>query len=133
MATINLINYDELYIGDTWVDPASDRRFRRVGATTEEPLGSVREGVEGDIDSVVEANDSDYGLGGTVFSSGTDSAIRVATGTVGVNGYVIDVNAPCGGIQELKHWPRVSRGGDRRLRAAEIGLPLRWGASHDDR
>jgi geranial dehydrogenase len=55
MATINLIDYDKLYLGGAWVKPASDRRFRPVNATTEEPLGSAPEGVERDIDAAVTA------------------------------------------------------------------------------
>jgi geranial dehydrogenase len=55
MATVNLIDYHQLYIGGAWVEPASDRRFRPVNATTEEPLGSAPEGVEGDIDAAVGA------------------------------------------------------------------------------
>ena len=57
-----------------------------------------------DEDQAVKiANDSEYGLGGTVWSSDSDRAQgiarRVHTGTIGVNGYVIDVAAPFGGIK----------------------------------
>jgi geranial dehydrogenase len=49
------------------------------------------------------ANDSPYGLGGTVWSAdaerATSIARRVASGTVGVNGYLPDLNAPFGGIK----------------------------------
>ena len=49
------------------------------------------------------ANDSEFGLGGTVYSSDSqraqDIARRVQTGTIGVNGYVIDLAAPFGGIK----------------------------------
>ncbi len=49
------------------------------------------------------ANDSDFGLGGTVWSADTERAIglarRVESGTVGVNGYVIDFAAPFGGVK----------------------------------
>ena len=58
---------------------------------------------DGDDDAVKIANDSDYGLGGTVWSAdperATEVARRVQTGTVGVNGYVIDLNAPFGGVK----------------------------------
>lgn len=56
-----------------------------------------------DDDAVRIANESDYGLGGTVWSTDTERAItvarRVETGTIGVNGYVIDLGAPFGGIK----------------------------------
>jgi acyl-CoA reductase-like NAD-dependent aldehyde dehydrogenase len=59
----------------------------------------------GDEDEAVAiANDSDYGLGGTVWSKdqerATQIARRVATGTIGVNGYVIDFAAPFGGVKQ---------------------------------
>ncbi|MGY0541466.1 aldehyde dehydrogenase [Nocardioides sp. YJ-D4] len=49
------------------------------------------------------ANDSDYGLGGSVWTSdperGADFARKVRSGTVGVNGYVNDPFSPFGGIK----------------------------------
>lgn len=49
------------------------------------------------------ANDSEYGLGGTVWSSDIEHATRLArqieSGTIGVNGYLPDLNAPFGGIK----------------------------------
>jgi len=57
-----------------------------------------------DDDAVAIANDSDFGLGGTVWSKdagrATQIARRVATGTIGVNGYVIDFAAPFGGVKQ---------------------------------
>lgn len=54
-------------------------------------------------DAVRIANDSEYGLGGTVFSSDSQRAQNVArrvqTGTIGVNGYMIDMASPFGGIK----------------------------------
>lgn len=54
-------------------------------------------------DAVRIANDSDYGLGGTVWTSdperGADVARRVHTGTIGVNQYLPDPVAPFGGVK----------------------------------
>ncbi|GAA1515582.1 aldehyde dehydrogenase [Nocardioides humi] len=58
----------------------------------------------GDTDDAVRlANDSDYGLGGTVWSEDEERAgavaRRIRTGTVGINGYRSDPVAPFGGIK----------------------------------
>ncbi|WP_295686964.1 aldehyde dehydrogenase [uncultured Nevskia sp.] len=49
------------------------------------------------------ANDSEFGLGGTVWSSDSKRAQAIArqvhTGTIGVNGYMIDIASPFGGIK----------------------------------
>ena len=49
------------------------------------------------------ANDSQYGLGGTVWSADTERATDIAraihSGTVGVNDYQLDMAAPFGGIK----------------------------------
>ena len=58
---------------------------------------------DGDAEAVALANDSEYGLAGTVWSSDTDRAIDVAravrTGTIGVNDYQLDFAAPFGGVK----------------------------------
>jgi acyl-CoA reductase-like NAD-dependent aldehyde dehydrogenase len=58
---------------------------------------------EDEDDAINIANDSSYGLGGTVWSADSERAVRVArrvaSGTVGVNGYLPDLNAPFGGIK----------------------------------
>ena len=58
---------------------------------------------DGEDDAVRIANDSDYGLGGTVWSADHERALEVAhrvdTGTLGINGYVLDYNAPFGGVK----------------------------------
>jgi aldehyde dehydrogenase (NAD+) len=54
-------------------------------------------------DAVAIANDSEYGLGGTVWTTdeerGIDLAARIESGTVGVNHYEIDLAAPFGGVK----------------------------------
>lgn len=57
-----------------------------------------------DLDDAVRlANDSDYGLGGTVWTSdperGLEVARRVETGSIGVNFFDLDLGAPFGGVK----------------------------------
>ena len=59
-----------------------------------------------DIDDVIaRANDSDYGLGGTVWGKdlarATDVAMRIDSGTVWVNQHMaIDANIPFRGVKQ---------------------------------
>jgi len=54
-------------------------------------------------DAVRIANESDYGLGGTVWTSDTERGLAVArqvrTGTVGINRFRVDLSAPFGGFK----------------------------------
>lgn len=58
---------------------------------------------DGDEDAVRIANDSQYGLAGSVWSGderrGLDLARRIRTGTIGVNYYNADFGAPFGGMK----------------------------------
>jgi betaine-aldehyde dehydrogenase len=55
-------------------------------------------------DAIAIANDSNYGLSGTVWTSdidrGVDVARRVRTGTYTINGFTIDIGTPFGGFKE---------------------------------
>ncbi|MGW4337892.1 aldehyde dehydrogenase [Rhodococcus koreensis] len=54
-------------------------------------------------EAVAIANDSEYGLGGTVWTAdeehGLALASRIHSGTVGVNHYALDLDAPFGGVK----------------------------------
>lgn len=56
-----------------------------------------------DQDAIDIANDSEFGLGGTVWSAdttrATDIARQVHTGTIGINDYALDMAAPFGGVK----------------------------------
>ena len=57
-----------------------------------------------DDEAIALANDSEYGLGGAVFSAdderGLNVARRVETGTIGINGYGHDFASPFGGYKQ---------------------------------
>jgi geranial dehydrogenase len=57
-----------------------------------------------EADAVRIANDSAYGLGGTVFSADTERAKNIArqvhTGTIGINGYPVAIGSPFGGVKD---------------------------------
>ena len=56
-----------------------------------------------DQEAIDIANDSEFGLGGTVWSTDTERATDIArevrTGTIGVNDYALDIQAPFGGVK----------------------------------
>jgi aldehyde dehydrogenase (NAD+) len=58
---------------------------------------------DNDEQAIAIANDSEFGLAGTVWSTDIDRATEVAreihTGTVGINDYQIDMGAPFGGVK----------------------------------
>jgi acyl-CoA reductase-like NAD-dependent aldehyde dehydrogenase len=53
--TETLIESHELFIGGHWVAPRGSERIEVVSASTEEPIGSVPDGVTADIDAAVDA------------------------------------------------------------------------------
>src|SRR3546814_15576802 len=57
---------------------------------------------DGEAEAIRIANDSDYGLGGSVWSAdsahATAVARQVASGTVGINGYMPSLGGPFGEI-----------------------------------
>ena len=58
---------------------------------------------DGDEQAIALANDSEFGLAGTVWSADAERATEVAreihTGTIGVNDYQLDFRAPFGGVK----------------------------------
>ncbi|OBI87077.1 aldehyde dehydrogenase [Mycobacterium asiaticum] len=60
-------------------------------------------GYDTDDEAIALANDTEFGLAGTVWSADVDRATTVAravhTGTIGVNDYALDVRAPFGGVK----------------------------------
>jgi acyl-CoA reductase-like NAD-dependent aldehyde dehydrogenase len=67
-------------------------------------------------DAVAIANDSDYGLAGSVWTADTEHGVRIAerirTGTFGVNqGYTMDPFAPFGGVKASGYGRELGREG----------------------
>jgi len=94
-------------VGDGWfVEPtvfADVSNGARIAQ--EEIFGPVLSIIkyQNEEEAIKIANDSEFGLGGTVWSSDSKRAQaiarRVQTGTIGVNGYMIDLASPFGGIK----------------------------------
>ena len=55
MSTQTTIDSDELFIGGEWIKPQGSGRISVLAASTEEPVGSVPDGTNADIDAAVSA------------------------------------------------------------------------------
>ena len=55
MSTQTMIASDELFIGGEWIKPQGSDRITVLAASTEEPVGSVPDGTNADIDAAVKA------------------------------------------------------------------------------
>ncbi|MBZ5735299.1 aldehyde dehydrogenase [Nocardioides sp. TRM66260-LWL] len=97
----------ERHVGAGWfvrptvvVDVQRDARIAQ-----EEVFGPVLAVLpyEDEDDAISIANDSEFGLGGVVWSQDEERGLRLAgridTGTVGVNHYELHINAPFGGVK----------------------------------
>jgi acyl-CoA reductase-like NAD-dependent aldehyde dehydrogenase len=67
-------------------------------------------------EAVAVANDSEYGLAGSVFTTDTDRGLsiagRIRTGTFGINqGYIMDPLAPFGGVKDSGYGRELGREG----------------------
>jgi len=77
-------------------------------------------------DAIRIANDSEYGLGGTIWTSdeerGLDLARRVQAGSVGVNFFNLDLGFRLRRSQGQRPGPRARSGGPGRLRLVQVDL-----------
>jgi len=77
----------------------------RARISQEEIFGPVLTVIpyENDRDAVDIANDTEFGLGGSVWSTDVERATQIArsvrTGTIGINDYQMDIAAPFGGVK----------------------------------
>jgi len=89
-----------------WINPAMFINVRNdMRIAREEIFGPVLSVLtfETEDEAIALANDSDFGLAGTVFTTDVAQAFRVArgvrSGSIGINGYASVPNAPMGGVK----------------------------------
>ncbi|MGW2353869.1 aldehyde dehydrogenase family protein [Actinacidiphila glaucinigra] len=86
---------------------------------------------DGEDEAVRLANDSAYGLAGTIWTAdtehGTSVARRIRSGTVGMNGYVPDIGSPYGGVKSSGPGRELARRDSRRTssRSRSTGRDVR--------
>lgn len=92
--------------GGNWVNPALFTNVRNdMKIAREEIFGPVLGVIPFDTEeeAIRIANESEYGLSGTVFTTDVSRAFRVSrairSGTVGINGFASVANAPMGGYK----------------------------------
>jgi acyl-CoA reductase-like NAD-dependent aldehyde dehydrogenase len=118
-----------LVLGGTAMPDGLDRGWYvrpTLFADADNSMGIAREEIFGPVltvipfadedDAVAIANDSDYGLAGSVWTDDTDHGLAVAsrirTGTFGVNqGYTMDPFAPFGGVKGSGYGRELGREG----------------------
>lgn len=71
------VDHSSFYIGGQWTAPSSSKRFTLVDASTEEPLGSVPEAVETDVDRVVIAAREAFDHSGWATCPGAERAAAI--------------------------------------------------------
>jgi betaine-aldehyde dehydrogenase len=86
-----------------------------------------------EADALRIANDSDYGLSGTVWTAdddhGLDVARRVRTGSYSVNGFAMEFGAPFGGFKQSGIGRELGPEGlNAYLEAKTIHMPMGWEA-----
>ena len=83
-------------------------------------------------DAIRIANDSDYGLAGSVWTKdvahGLELSGQVRTGTYGINMYMLDISSPFGGFKQSGYRAGVRRGGSRRVHRTAVGGQCRQAA-----
>jgi betaine-aldehyde dehydrogenase len=84
-----------------------------------------------EADALRIANESDYGLSGTVWTAdndhGLDVARRVRTGSYSVNGFAMEFGAPFGGFKQSGIGRELGPEGLKAyLEAKTIHMPMGW-------